>query len=291
MTGNHKVLIVEDDQATAEDLVEVLRSIGCDSVVVATHQAASLALQENGFCLILLDLQIKSGPDGIKGNVEHGKSLLREIRQVHRDHTGRTYWLPVLIVSGFANEVPVALEVMEDGASGVIQKPLSSPDVSARVRRALEASGRLTHDRCGEKPPPQVATPSGVIVVSIPGDRVGRRTRVMIGRTPVNLTDSLVRLLLHLIVAKGDGSGVHKRDLGAKDEQGFKGISNLKHELQPALGPDIDIIANDHHGTYTLSENVKIGSCDTQKLLGIGDATISRLANRLAKQVQARPKV
>ena len=45
MAGNHKVLIVEDDQATAEDLVEVLRSIGCDSVVVATHQAASLALQ------------------------------------------------------------------------------------------------------------------------------------------------------------------------------------------------------------------------------------------------------
>jgi len=150
MAGRHKVLIVEDDEATAEDLGEVLRSIGCDSVVVATHQAASLALQDDGFCLILLDLQIKSGSDGIKGNVEHGKSLLREIRQVHRDHTGRAYWLPVLIVSGFANEVPVALEVMEDGASGVIQKPLSSQDVSARVRRALETSGRLTHDRCSE---------------------------------------------------------------------------------------------------------------------------------------------
>jgi len=291
MAGNHKVLIVEDDQATAEDLVEVLRSIGCDSLVVATHQAASLALQENGFCLILLDLQIKYGSDGIKGNVEHGKSLLREIRQVHRDHTGRTYWLPVLIVSGFANEVPVALEVMEDGASGVIQKPLSSHDVSARVRRALEASGRLTHDRCGERPPQQVATPDGVVVVSIPGDRVGRRTRVMIGRTAVDLSDSLVRLLLHLVVAKGDGGGVHKTDLGAKDEQGFKGISNLRHELKPALGPHIDIIANDHHGTYTLIDSVRIGSCDIQKLLAIGDATISKLANRLAKQLQTRPKV
>jgi DNA-binding response OmpR family regulator len=291
MAGKHKVLIVEDDEATAEDLGEVLRSIGCDSVVAATHQAASLALQDDGFCLILLDLQIKSGSDGIKGNVEHGKSLLREIRQVHRDHTGRAYWLPVLIVSGFANEVPVALEVMEDGASGVIQKPLSSQDVSARVRRALEASGRLTHDRCGEKPPPQVTTPNGVIVVSIPGDRVGRRTRVMIGRTAVDLTDSMVRLLLQLIVAKGDDGGVHKADLGAKDEQGFKGISNLKHELKPALGPDIDIISNDHHGTYTLIDNVKIGSCDTQKLLAIGDVTISKLASRLAKQLQTRPKV
>jgi DNA-binding response OmpR family regulator len=291
MAGRHKVLIVEDDEATAEDLGEVLRSIGCDSVVVATHQAASLALQDDGFCLILLDLQIKSGSDGIKGNVEHGKSLLREIRQVHCDHTGRAYWLPVLIVSGFANEVPVALEVMEDGASGVIQKPLSSQDVSARVRRALEASGRLTHDRCSEKPPQQVATPNGVIVVSIPGDRVGRRTRVMIGRTGVNLTDSLLRLLLHLVVAKGDGGGVHKTDLGAKDEQGFKGISNLRHELEAALGPEIDIIANDHHGTYTLADNVKIGICDIQKLRAIGDAKITELAGRLAKQPQKRSKV
>lgn len=291
MAGKHKVLIVEDDQATAEDLVEVLRSIGCDSLVVATHQAASQALQEHSFCLILLDLQIKSGSDGIKGNVEHGKSLLREIRQAHCDHTGRAFWLPVLIVSGFANEVPVALEVMEDGASGVIQKPLSSPDVSARVRRALEASGRPTHDRCGERPPQQLATSNGVVVVSIPGDRVGRRTRVIVGQTAVDLPDSLVRLLLHLIVAKADGGGVHKKDLGAKDEQGFKGISNLRDKLKPALGSDIDIIANDHQGTYTLKDGVKIGSCDIQKLLDIGDATISQLANRLAKQLQSQPKV
>ena len=119
----------------------------------------------------------------------------------------------------------------------------------------------------------------------------GRRTRIMIGRTTVDLTDSLLRLLLHLIVANGDGGGVHKKDLGANAEQGFKGISNLRNELKPALGPDVDIIANDYHGTYSLTDSVKIGSCDIQKLLAIGDATISDLANRLAKQLEARPKV
>lgn len=291
MAGNHNVLIVEDDQATAEDLAEVLRSIGCDCVAVASHQEALQALRQTAFCLILLDLEIKHASDAIKGHVEHGKALLREIRQMHSDHSGLPYWLPVLVVSGFASEVPAAVEVMKDGASDVIQKPLNGQEISEKVRRALEASGRLTHDRCGEKPPQQVANPVGEVVVSIPGDRVRRRTRIMIGQTSLELTDSLLRLVLHLMVAHGDGGGVHKRDLGANAEQGFKGISNLRNELKPALGPDIDIIENDYHGTYSLTDVVKIGHCDIKKLLAIGDATISELANRLAMQLEARPKV
>ena len=291
MAGKHQILIVEDDKATADDLAEVVCSLGCDCLAVASHQEALQALRETSFCLILLDLQIKYAPDAIKGHVEHGKALLREIRQMHSDHAGLPYWLPVLIVSGFASEVPAAVEVMKDGASDVIQKPLSSHEISDKVRRAFEASGRLTHDRCGEKPPQQVVNPTGEVVVSIPGDRVGRRTRIMIGRTGLDLTDSLLRLLLHLMVAHGDGRGVHKRDLGANAEQGFKGISNLRNELKPALGSDVDIITNDYHGTYGLTDSVKIGNCDIQKLLAIDDARISELANRLAKQLQARPKV
>jgi DNA-binding response OmpR family regulator len=291
MAGRHQVLIVEDDKPIADDLAEVMRSIGCDCLAVASYQEALQALKQTSFCLILLDLQIKFGSDAIKGHVEHGKALLREIRQMHGDHSGLPYWLPVLIVSGFASEVPAAVEVMKDGASDVIQKPLSSQEISDKVRRALEASGRLTHDRCGEKPPQQLATPNGEVVVSIPGDRVRRRTRVTIGRNELDLTDSLLRLLLHLIVAHGDGGGVHKTELGANAEQGFKGISNLRNELKRALGPNVDIIANDYHGTYSLTDSVKIGSCDIQKLLAIGDATISALANRLARQLEARPKV
>lgn len=290
MAGRHQVLIVEDDKATADDLVEVLGSIGCDCLAVASHQEALQALRQTSFCLILLDLQIKYASDAIKGHVEHGKALLREIRQMHGDHSGLPYWLPVLIVSGFASEVPAAVEVMKDGASDVIQKPLSSQEISDKVRRALEASGRLTHDCCGEKPPQQLANPNEDVVVSIPGDRVRRRTWVMIGRTRLELTDSSLRLLLHLMVAHGDGGGVHKTDLGANAEQGFKGISNLRSELKPALGPDVNIIANDYHGTYSLTDSVRIGACDINKLLAIGDATISELAHRLANQLQTRSK-
>ena len=56
-----------------------------------------------------------------------------------------------VVVTGH-EQVPAAVEVMKDGASDVIQKPLSSPEISDKVRRALQASGRLTHDRCSGKP-------------------------------------------------------------------------------------------------------------------------------------------
>ena len=130
MAGRHHVLIVEDDKATADDLAEVLRSIGCDCVAVASHQEALQALRQTAFCLILLDLQIKHAPDAIKGHVEHGKALLREIRQMHSDHSGLPYWLPVLVVSGFASEVPAA-------------------DLKAFIAYAKARPGELNYGRVG----------------------------------------------------------------------------------------------------------------------------------------------
>ena len=94
------------------------------------REDALAALQNKSFCLILLDLQIKSAADAIKGHVEHGKALLRKIREKYGDHNGTAFWLPVLIVSGFAREVDEAVDVMKDGASDVIQKPLENQQVS-----------------------------------------------------------------------------------------------------------------------------------------------------------------
>ena len=159
MKERHIALIVEDDRETAEDLVEILRSIDCDSVVTDNRDEALVELQNKSFCLILLDLQIKGAPDSIKGHIEYGKALLRKIREKHGDHNGTAFWVPVLIVSGFAREVDEAVDIMKDGASDVIQKPLNSRQVSERIRHALQAAGRQTHERCHEPPPTQVSEP------------------------------------------------------------------------------------------------------------------------------------
>jgi DNA-binding response OmpR family regulator len=290
VTGRHLALVIEDDKATAEDLAEILKSLECDSFIADNKYDALTCLQSRQFCFVLLDLEIKLDPDSIKGHLEHGNSLLREIRRVHPDHTGLCYWLPVLIVSGFAREVPAAVEVMKDGADDVIQKPLSSREVSAKIRDALERSGRPTHNLCGEKPTPRMADSVKEISLAITGERIRRRTSVIVGARTIGLTNSSLKVLLQLMIARKSGKSVHKRTLGASDDQGFKGVSVLRDALKPGLGDDVDIIGNDYNGNYYLTDEVTIGNCNTDRLAEIGDEKITELAQKLRRLIDAHPK-
>src|SRR5580658_2309256 len=119
MRKSHLALIIEDDKETAGILQEILDSLDCDSIVVDNKEDALNKLQNATFCLILLDLQIKGSPDAIKAHPEYGRSLLRKIREEHSEHNGTSFWLPILVVSGFAREVNEAVEVMKDNASYV----------------------------------------------------------------------------------------------------------------------------------------------------------------------------
>jgi hypothetical protein len=101
--------------------------------------------------------------------------------------------------------------------------------------------------------------------------------------------DSSLKVLLQLMVARQAGTDVHKRVLGARDDQGFKGVSVLREALKPALRDGVDIIGNDYHGNYCLTDEVRIGSCDTEKLEKIGDSKITELARKLRLHLEAPP--
>lgn len=287
MNAGHQALIVEDDRPIADDLSQILQSFGCACDIVTNKHDALAALRGCTYCLILLDLQIKIDQGAVKGHTEHGSSLLREIRQRHSDHTGLSFWLPIIIVSGFAREGDTAVEVMKDGANDVIHKPLVARQVSEAIRRALERSGRATHDLCAGGPAAFAPNAEKTLELAIPGDRVGRRTRVTVGARGTTLTDSSLKVLLHLMVAHEKKGSVHKRDLGGSDG-GFKGISVLRDQLKPALGEGVRMILNDKHGNYYLTNNVTITSCDAEKLGQIGDRTITELSRELRQLIPAR---
>jgi DNA-binding response OmpR family regulator len=280
MTKRHRVLVVEDDPSTADDLADLLRSLDCEPIVVDNKRAALAKLSQEPLCLGVFDLQIKIESDSIRGHIEAGRSLVREARRLYPDHAGPCYRFPILIVSGYAREVGSAVEVMKDGADDVIQKPLDSREVSSSVRQALERSGRASHQACAAMPG-RVQAAAGAIVLAVPGDRERRRTRIAIGAASLGLTDASLRVLLHLIVGKVTGEKVHKTDLGAQSDQGFRGISVLRDALKPALGEGVDIIKNDHQGYYWLTDDVVIGDYDVEKLIAVGDAKITALAERL----------
>jgi DNA-binding response OmpR family regulator len=286
---HHVGLIVEDDPAMAEDLAEILRSLDCELVAVDNKRDALAAVQDNRFCFVLLDLHIKLDGESIRGHFEHGRSLLRELRAMSSDHTGAGYSLPILVVSGHAREVDTAVEVMRDGADHVIQKPIRGGAVSDAVKGCLERSGRATHDLCAALNARHAEASQDGLVLSITGTRTGRRTRVMIGTRTADLPNRSLRVLLHLVIARLADRSVHKTELGARDDQGFKGISELRDDLKPALPDGINIIANLYHGFYRLTDQVVIGPCDVAALIAIDEAPITELARELGRLLAELP--
>jgi DNA-binding response OmpR family regulator len=286
---NHLGLIVEDDPAMAEDLAEILRSLDCELVAVDNKRDALAALQNNPFCFVLLDLHIKLDGESIRGHFEHGRSLLREIRAMYSDHTGAGYNLPIVVVSGQAREVDTAVDVMRDGADHVIQKPIKGGAVSEAVKTCLERSGRATHELCAAITARHTEIAQEGLVLSITGNRIGRRTRVTIGTRSADLPNRSLRVLLHLVIAKLANRTVHKTELGGRDDQGFKGISELRDDLKPALADGTNIIVNLYHGFYRLTDQVVIGPCDTATLVAIDEAPITELAHEIARLLAQSP--
>jgi CheY-like chemotaxis protein len=286
MTARHCALIIEDNEEFSLGLQQILKSLDCDCIPVTNVEDAVRALETKPICLVLLDLEIKSEPDAIKGHVEHGKSLLRKIRQLDSEHSGVRFWLPVLVVSGFARERDVLLELMKDGASDVIEKP-ETKAISGAIRNAFLESGRDTHHQCENHRSGLRDNFNEKVVVTIPGDRDKQRIIVRLGSQPVKLTVSSLRILLYLILGHLQNKQVHKDELGANNEQGFKGISILRNELKQVLG-EVDIVKNHYHGIYALVPSVDIGEITFDKLLELGDHQISSLVVKL-QQVSAPP--
>jgi two-component system response regulator RegX3 len=133
-----RVLVVEDDPAVAEPLLEGLRRNGFETDhVVYASQVLPAVMSSAGVDVVLLDLGL---PDG------DGLEVLRELR--------RTSDIPVIIATARGDETDriVGLEL---GADDYVVKPFSVRELAARVRavgrrRRVETtieSGRVVVDR------------------------------------------------------------------------------------------------------------------------------------------------
>lgn len=287
MTCRHRVLVVEDEKATAEDLCEIVRALDGEPIVFDNAADARAELDRTTICFAVLDLQIKVSPESLRGTVAAGFSIVREVRRRYPDYVGGFHSVPIIVVSGHEKEADPAVQVMKDGADDLLQKPLEEVIVTARLREALERVGRLSHSQC--TPPTTRLSTSPTLVISIPGERGKTRTRVNIGAGTTMLTNANLRLLLRLMIAKVNGARVHKADLGYESDQGFKQATVLRDALLPALGEGNDILVNEHGGEYWLRDDVTIGECAFDTLLKLRDNEINVLALELQEALPGKP--
>ncbi len=181
--GCHNVqvnlLLVEDDKAIADSLVEGLTAAGYTVVHVTTGAGA---LAERGYDLVLLDLGL---PD------MDGRDVCRELRQRSS--------IPIIMLTARSEEFDRVLG-LELGADDYVTKPFSLRELVARIR----AVGRRAND--GQPSTEDRDIPGPQVIGTMELDRRTRRLRI--DRTEISLTAKEFDLLAFLA---NDVGAVHTR--------------------------------------------------------------------------------
>ncbi len=115
-----EILIVDDDEAVAESLAELLSSKGYAARVVSDPAKAMALATSGSTALALVDLRMP----GI-GGIE----LLQAIKSRLPD-------LPVFIISGYVT-VDTAVAAMKYGATDIFSKPIKTADLLAEIGRVM----------------------------------------------------------------------------------------------------------------------------------------------------------
>ncbi len=123
------VLIVDDEEALAENVAEIVSGLGVDTAVARDRTSALAAAARRDFDVALIDVRLPDG-DGI--------SLLEPLR-------ARSPYMQLVLVTGNAT-LEGAIAAVRGDAFAYVLKPVSPPDLLDTVRRALEQAG-LYHER------------------------------------------------------------------------------------------------------------------------------------------------
>lgn len=116
---DHSILIVEDDEDTAEVVCALLQDAGYHAQSVDSGQVALSNINEQAPDLVLLDLNL---PD------INGLEVLRSVRS----HS----FLPMIVLSGYGEDQDRVL-ALEAGADDYMAKPFSPEELIARVKALL----------------------------------------------------------------------------------------------------------------------------------------------------------
>src|SRR5437773_6230063 len=114
-----RVLIVDDDPAMCETLVDLLESSGLFAASVEDGAAMSRAIAADAYDLLLIDLRLRR---------EDGLTIARSVRE--------TSDVPIIILTGKGDDTDriLGLELVADD---YLTKPFNPRELIARVRAVL----------------------------------------------------------------------------------------------------------------------------------------------------------
>jgi DNA-binding response OmpR family regulator len=122
-----RVLVVEDDDDLRNVMIDALAADGHDAVPASDGVQALDALAAETFDLVLLDIGLGHGPDGIQ--------VCRRLRGAGAD-------LHVLMLTARVGEADTVL-ALEAGADDYVTKPVGVVELRSRVRAVLRRVGSV----------------------------------------------------------------------------------------------------------------------------------------------------
>jgi len=166
-----RILLVEDDPAIADGIIDALSGAGHEVIHVVTGGAALAGLDAESPDLVVLDLGL---PD------QDGTDVCRELRARSE--------LPIIVVSARSDEIDRIL-ALEMGADDYLVKPFGVRELIARIRAVM----RRTHGGSLATPAPDL----GGLSIDV------RAQRATLDGAPIHLTPTEFTLLVYLTEEPG----------------------------------------------------------------------------------------
>lgn len=136
MNAKRQLLIVDDDPDFAGAISEILESAGYETEITHNPKQGWAALKANKFDLVLLDIMMGRGAEGVM--------MARKIRT---DHSLRE--MPVLIITGLRDQIAFLFpgKAIHPGfvpVDELVEKPVKPELLLERVGALIEAAGAGT---------------------------------------------------------------------------------------------------------------------------------------------------
>ena len=125
------VLIVDDEEDFLDTLMNRLKKRGVDAAGCSSGEQALELLKEKIFDVVILDIKMPGGMDGIE--------TLREIKKIRPD-------AEVLLLTGHGS-VETSVEGMKEGAFDYLLKPAKLEALLEKVAKALDKKDTEEHRR------------------------------------------------------------------------------------------------------------------------------------------------
>jgi len=123
------ILVVDDEGDFLETLMNRLKKRKIAALGCASGEEALRLVKENPFDVVVLDIKMPGGMDGIQ--------TLREIKKVRPE-------TEVILLTGHAS-LETSMEGMQAGAYDYLLKPIRLEDLLEKLAQALERKGSPEH--------------------------------------------------------------------------------------------------------------------------------------------------